>query len=89
MKAPTPMSNAGWMFRTYSWKGVECIAVYRNRAQLGAIKGSVAMAHELANGVGGTVVELGEVREEPTIQVKQWTVYEPFKVIGNGWGKGG
>lgn len=81
-----PFSGNGWMLRTYSWKGVAYIAVYRGRAQLRVLKAPPQYAHEMAKMLGGQVIELGEVRGTPTIQVKQWTCYEPFKIIGNGWG---
>jgi hypothetical protein len=76
------MSDRLWVLRTYEWKGEAYFAVYRGRRQLGVLHGEPALAHELALALGGKVIELGEVRETPTIQVKQWTSYEPFEVIG-------
>jgi hypothetical protein len=80
------MNDEEWLFRTYDWKGASNIAVYRGRRRLGTLIGSVAIAHELAKALRGRVIELGEVRETPTIKVKQWTVYEPFEIICSGDG---
>ncbi len=86
MKTNPYWGDGGWLLRTYTWKGEPYIAVYRGRRRLGVIRGEPEIAHELAKLAGGKVIELGEVRETPTIQVKQWTCYEPFEAIGNGWG---
>jgi hypothetical protein len=70
------VSNRHYELRSYLWKGEPFVAVYCGRARLGYLAASGEVAADMARRLGATLVELGEVRNVPTVtavRVTDWS----------------
>jgi hypothetical protein len=70
------MSDLRYELRSYLWKGEPFLAIYCDGRRLGQLAASTDVGEDMAQRLGATLVELGEVRTTPTVtarRVRDWS----------------
>jgi hypothetical protein len=69
------MSDHRYELRSYLWKGEPFLAIYCDGRRLGYVAATSDVSVDVARRLGARLVELGEVREAPTVtavRVTDW-----------------
>ena len=69
------MSGHRYELRSYLWKGEPFLAIYCDGRRLGQLAVATDVSADMARRLGARLVELGEVRNEPTVTaacVTEW-----------------
>jgi hypothetical protein len=69
------MSAGHYELRSYLWKGEPFVALYCDGRRLGHVAATSDVSVDVARRLGARLVELGEVREVPTVtavRVTDW-----------------
>jgi hypothetical protein len=70
------MSDHRYEMRSYLWKGEPFLVIYCDGRRLGALAVATDVSADMARRLGARLVELGEVRDVPTvtaIEVTDWS----------------
>jgi len=67
------MSGHHYELRTYLWKGEPCLALYCDGRRLGQLAVATDVSADMARRLGARLVELGEVRDVPTVTAARVT----------------
>jgi len=70
------MSGHRYELRSYLWKGEPFLAIYCDGRRLGRLAVATDVSADMARRLGARLVELGEVRNEPTVTaacVTEWS----------------
>jgi hypothetical protein len=62
------MSDHRYELRSYLWKGEPFVALYCDGRRLGYVAATSDVSVDVARRLGARLVELGEVREVPTVK---------------------
>ena len=65
------MSDHRYELRSYLWKGEPFLAIYCDGRRLGQLAVATDVGEDMAQRLGATLVELGEVRDTPTVTVRR------------------
>ena len=65
------MSGHRYELRSYLWKGKPFLALYCDSRRLGQLAVATDVGEDMAQRLGATLVELGEVRDTPTVTVRR------------------
>jgi hypothetical protein len=61
------MSDHRYELRSYLWKGEPFLALYCDGRRLGRLAVSTDVSADMARRLGARLIELGEVRDTPTV----------------------
>jgi hypothetical protein len=70
------MSGHRYELRSYLWKGEPFLALYCDGRRLGQLAVPTDVSEDMARGLGARLIELGEVRNVPTVtavRVTDWS----------------
>ena len=67
------MSAHRYELRSYLWKGEPWLAIYCDGRRLGRLAVTTDIGTDMARRLGATLVELGEVRDKPTVTIARVT----------------
>ena len=65
------MSDHRYELRSYLWKGEPFLAIYCDGRRLGQLGVATDVSEDMARRLGTRLVELGEVRDTPTVTVRR------------------
>jgi hypothetical protein len=67
------MSGHRYELRSYLWKGEPFVAIYCDGRRLGYVAATTEVSVDMARRLGARLVELGEVRNVPTVTATRVT----------------
>jgi hypothetical protein len=73
------MSEQCYELRSYRWKGEPCVALYCDGRRLGHLAAATGVSVDMARRLGARLIELGEVRDAPTVtaaSVTDWSSHD-------------